>query len=240
MDFGEERRKLVENLKKKGTIKSKKMAEAVLSVPREKFMAERYKKHAYVETKPFPIPPFTGKQTISAPNTYPMFYEPLNIQPGEKFLEVGTGSGYGVALASEMVSNEGTVVTVERNRTTFEFAVENLQDAGYETLIVENGQKSLEKVPEGVEILVVLGDGTKGFPPWAPYNKICVTASYKKIPHPLKEQMSKPGRLVMPVGGKGFLGQTLTLLKKDEEGNFEEEKLAGVVYVPLKGEHGYK
>lgn len=239
LGFEEQRKELVESLKRKGTIKSESLAKAMLNVPREKFMAERYRKQVYVETEPFPIPPFTGDQTISAPNTYPMFYEPLNIQRGDKFLEIGTGSGYGAALASEIVGEEGQVITVERNRKTFEFAVRNLEEAGYDVITIEQDQEYSEESLKGAKIVVVLGDGTKGFPLRAPYDKICVTASYRKIPEPLKGQLAEPGRLVMPVGGSLY-GQSLTLLKKDEKGKYSKEKLGGVVYVPLKGEHGHK
>lgn len=239
MNFKKERKELIERLKKKGDIKSERLAQAMLKVPREKFMAERYRDHTYVETKPFPIPPFTGNQTISAPNTYPLFYEPLNIQPGDRVLEVGTGSGYGAAIATELVGKEGQVVTIERNRKTFEFAVNNLQKAGYEVFMAEEKVEYLEKELKEPKIVAVLGDGTKGFSSLAPYDKICVTASYKEIPTPLKEQLKKPGRLVMPVGG-GLYGQTLTLLIKNKEGEITKERLTGVVYVPLKGEHGYK
>lgn len=239
MGFKEEREELIKSLKNKRTIKSEKLAQAMLKVPREKFMAEKYRNQAYVETEPFPIPPFTGNQTISAPNTYPMFYEPLSIQKGDRILEVGTGSGYGAAIASELVGKKGQVVTIERNRRTFEFAVDNLRKTGYGTRMVEEDQEVLKRDLEGVEVVTVLGDGTKGFPLLASYDKICVTASYRKIPEPLKEQLRSPGRLVMPVG-EGHYGQHLTLLRKGEKGNFKKEKLTGVVYVPLKGEYGYQ
>lgn len=196
------------------------MAEAMKAVPREKYMAERHKKSAYRAYSAFPIPPFTGQHTISAPNTYPLFYEPLDIEKGDVCLEIGTGSGYGAALLKEMVGKTGTIVTVETNRQTYEFGKNNLQKTGYE------------------EVIVVHRDGTKGYPPEAPYDKIVVTASFFKIPSPLKEQLKAPGKLIMPVGQKRV--QNLTMLMKDQEGNTQEKVLDQVLYVPLRGKHGYQ
>lgn len=222
MDFKRQRLQMVRDLKARGVITTKWMAEAMSKVKRELFMPERYKEKAYVHrNQAFPIPPFTSKQTISAPGTYPMFYEPLKIREGDRFLEVGTGSAYGAALAREIVGSEGKVVTVERNKITYEFGKKNLQKAGYD------------------DVLVIHGDGTKGHPPEAPYDKICVTASFKEIPKPLKIQLAKPGKLVMPVGS--FLwGQDLVLLEKNERGKFEEKVVGAVTYVKLIGEYGWK
>jgi protein-L-isoaspartate(D-aspartate) O-methyltransferase len=101
---------------------------------REEFMAPSYAEYAYVD-QPFPIPG-DGRQTISAPYMYPVFYEPLGLKAGERLLEVGAGSGYGAALARELVGSEGLVVSIEINPTTFRFARENLERTGYQDVVL--------------------------------------------------------------------------------------------------------
>ncbi len=213
---------MVKDLKARRLIKTEWLAEAISKVRRELFMPERYKEKAYVHVnQAFPIPPYTSRQTISAPGTYPMFYEPLKLRSGDSFLEIGTGSGYGAALAREIVGKEGKVVTIERNKVTYRFSKQNLQKAGYQ------------------DVLVIQGDGTKGYPPQAPYQKICVTASFTRVPEPLKRQLAQPGRLIMPIGPT-WLGQQLTLLTKSKEGKFTSEPKGAVTYVPLIGKYGHK
>lgn len=219
-NFEKERIQMVKKLQREEYLKSKEIIQAMKQVPREKFMPTRFKQHAYNLYRAFPIPPFTGKQTISAPNTYPLFYEPLKLQKNDNCLEVGTGSGYGAALLQEIIGRKGNVVTIEYNKKTYEFARKNLKDATYN------------------EVTVLHRDGSKGYPPKAPYEKIIVAASFIEIPQPLKNQLSKPGQLIMPVGSTHL--QTLTLLKKDNVGKFTQQTLDRVLYVPLKGEYGYK
>ncbi len=144
------------------------------------------------------------------------------MKAGERLLEVGAGSGYGAALARELVGPEGFVVSMEINPATFRFAKENLKRTGYD------------------DVVLVLGDGSLGHPEMAPYDAICVTAACPEIPQPLIEQMGAPGRLMAPVGGSYSLyGQDLVLLEKDAEGRMEKRVLMKVSYVPLTGEHGY-
>ena len=219
-DFAEQRRRMVERYRKSGYIKTRKMAEAMLRVPREEFMDSGYINYAYRDN-PFPIPG-DGRQTISAPYMYPIFYEPLDLQPGDKLLEIGAGSGYGAALAREMVDTTGLVVAIEINPTTYRFAEANLRRTGYD------------------DILLVLGDGSLGHPERAPYDAICVTASCPDIPHPLIEQLKAPGKLLAPVGSaSSFFGQDLVILEKDAEGRASRRTLMKVAYVPLIGKYGW-
>lgn len=219
-NFKKQRLEMVENLIRMGILKSEEIIKAMKKVRRELFMAEEYKRYAYFD-EPFPIPPFTGMQTISAPHTYPLFYQPLELKKGDKFLEIGTGSGYGAALAREIVGKEGKVVTIETNKETYEFGKENLRKAGYK------------------DVVVVLGDGSKGYPKFAPYDKICVTASYIEIPKPLINQLAKPGKLIFPLGPK-YPSQELVLIEKNEKGKISKKSISEVVYVPLVGKYGYK
>lgn len=216
-----QREVMVERYIRAGYLVSEELIEAMRRVRRELFMPKPYVRYAY-HNHPYPIPG-NGRQTISAPHTYGLFYEALELKRGDKLLEVGTGSGYGAALAKKVVGEEGKVVTIEINRETYEFGKENLRGAGYD------------------DVLVVHSDGSKGYAEEAPYSKICVTAACPQIPQPLKDQLNAPGKLISPVGPPPALyAQDLILLEKDEEGRITSKPISKVVYVPLTGEHGWK
>jgi len=218
--FSEQRRQMVQRYMNSGYISSEAMAEAVLRVPREEFMDSSYASYAYVD-KPFPIPG-DGGQTISAPYMYPIFYEPLSLKEGDRVLEIGAGSGYGAALAWELVGESGLVVSVEINEITYRFAQANLDRIGYR------------------DIILVLGDGSLGYEDKAPYDAICVTAACPKVPEPLVEQLGSPGKLMAPVGSSySVFGQDLVLMEKDGDGKTSMRTLMKVSYVPLIGEHGW-
>lgn len=218
-DFFEQRKLMVERLVRSGILKSKVVIKAMFKVKRELFMHKDYVQFSYYD-EPFPIPPFTGMQTISAPHTYPLFYQPLKLKEGDRFLEIGMGSGYGAAIAREIVGKKGLVVTIERNRETFEFGKNNLKKAGYK------------------DVIAIQGDGSKGYPKYAPYDNICVTASYPEIPQPLIKQLKNGGKLIFPIGPK-YPSQDLVLLEKDKKGKIKTMKLSEVIYVPLIGKYGY-
>jgi protein-L-isoaspartate(D-aspartate) O-methyltransferase len=211
---------MVKRYIKAGYISSQAIADAMLRVPREEFMDPRYRKYSYYD-QPFPIPG-DGRQTISAPYMYPVSYEPLGLGEGRRGLKVGAGSGYGAALAWELVGEDGLVVAVEINPVTCEFARENLERAGYG------------------DVKLVHGDGSMGYPEDAPYDAVSITAACPEVPPPLVEQLNAPGRLVGPVGGDRYTGQDMLLLVKDESGRVSERSLMKVVYVPLLGEHGWR
>jgi protein-L-isoaspartate(D-aspartate) O-methyltransferase len=219
-DFSEQRQRMVQRYMKSGYISSDAMAEAVLRVPREEFMDSSYASYAYVD-KPFPIPG-DGGQTISAPYMYPIFYEPLSLKGGDRVLEIGAGSGYGAALARELVGESGLVVSVEINEITYRFAQANLDRTGYR------------------DIILVLGDGSLGYVDKAPYDAICVTAACPMVPEPLVEQLGSPGKLMAPVGSSySVFGQDLVLMEKYNDGRISTRTLMKVSYVPLIGEHGW-
>jgi protein-L-isoaspartate(D-aspartate) O-methyltransferase len=216
-EFTEERRKKVEWLIQQGLLRSEQIIRAMLKVPREEFTLEMYRDYAYLEV-PLPIP---GQEaTISCPHSYPLFYEALELKIGDKFLEIGAGSGYGAAIAREIVGSKGKVITIEIDRKTYEFAVSNLQKLGYE------------------DILIILGNGTLGYPAEAPYDKICITAACPRIPPPLIDQLKIGGKLVAPVGHPNY-PQDLILLEKKLDGRIEISSIEKVLYVPLKGKHGF-
>lgn len=219
-NFAAQCKEMVKRYTRAGYIKSNKMAEAILRVPRQRFMDPQYIEYSYND-QPFPIPG-DGRQTISAPYMYPVTYEPLEIREGYNVLEIGAGSGYGAAIAQELVGDNGTVVAIEINQMTYEFAKKNLERAGYGN------------------VKLILGDGTMGYPLNAPYDAISITASGPEVPPPLIEQLRSPGRLVAPVGGDRHVGQDLLLLVKNSTGFVSERNLMKVVYVPLLGEYGWQ
>ena len=199
---------------KRGYLRTPRLAESMRRAPRELFVEPSFSHIAYSD-RPIPIPHSQGDWTPQA-YQHPLFYEPLDLQEGDSFLEVGTGSGYGAALAWEMVGSNGRVVTLELDEEAFSFAKICLARAGYH------------------EVIVVNTNGYAGYPEMAPYDKICVTASSESIPSELLQQLKKPGRLIGPVGAKAELrGQDLMLFKKDREGKVTEEKLGTVICSPL-------
>ncbi len=217
--FKVQRLMIINQLINQGFLKSDRIIKAMKKVRRELFMPVRYRKYAYVD-EPFPIPPYIGLQTISALHTYPIFYEPLELKEGDKLLEIGMGSGYGSAIARELVGAKGLVVTIERDKRTYAFGKRNLLKSGYKDVVAINS------------------DGTEGCVRYAAYDKICVTASCNKIPRPLLEQLAKPGKLIIPVGPR-YPSQKLILVGKDKSGKMTKKKLHEVIYVPLIGKYGY-
>jgi protein-L-isoaspartate(D-aspartate) O-methyltransferase len=186
----------------------------MLIVRREDFIPALYRDHAYEEV-PLPLP--GERATISCPHSYPLFYEPLGLDEGHRFLEVGVGSGYGTALAREVVGDEGLVVAVEIDAATLAFARENLRQARYD------------------DVVLVHGDGGLGYIEHAPYDRICVTAACPDVPPPLVQQLAARGRLIAPVlEGRR---QRLTLLERTGQG-VRRRILADVLYVSLQGRYG--
>jgi protein-L-isoaspartate(D-aspartate) O-methyltransferase len=213
-DIRREREEKASWLIKQGYLKAGRIKEAMLKVAREDFIPPLYRDYAYLEV-PLPLP---GKEaTISCPHSYPLFYEPLGLDKGHKFLEVGLGSGYGTALAREIVGPEGLVLSIEIDPLTFDFAKKNLENAGYH------------------DIVLVKGDGGLGYPRMSPYDRICITVACVEIPPPLVEQLRSGGRLISPVIERGV--QNLVLLEKSE-GGIKRRVICEVLYVHLRGAYG--
>lgn len=209
-----ERERKVRWLVRHGFLRSERIRAAMLRVPREDFIPLLYRDYAYQEV-PLPLP--GENATISCPHSYPLFYEALELDEGHRFLEVGLGSGYGAALAREIVGDRGRVVSLEIDPATFAFARRNLEEAGYRDIVLVNG------------------DGGLGWPEEAPYDRICVTAACPRIPPPLVEQLASGGRLAVPV--RTTAGQDLVLLEK-WEGGTSSRVVCQVLYVSLRGKYG--
>lgn len=209
-----ERQAKVDWLVARGLVESDRIRQALLKVRREDFIPRRYRDYAYLEV-PLPLP---GRDaTISCPHSYPLFYEPLGLDLGHRFLEVGTGSGYGAAIAREVVGSEGLVASVELDPVTLAFARANLAQAGY------------------ADIVLVEGDGGMGHPALAPYDRIAVTAACPEIPPPLIEQLRIGGRLIAPLIERER--QDLVLLEKRATGT-ERTVICQVLYLSLRGAYG--
>jgi protein-L-isoaspartate(D-aspartate) O-methyltransferase len=190
------------------------VVEAVARTPRELFVPEDIKHLAYDD---HPLPIGEG-QTISAPHMVGIMCDVLDLHPGMKVLDVGTGSGYHAAVMAKMVGSEGHIYSIERVARLAEFARHNLMAA------------------EITNVTVVVGDGSAGLPEHAPYDRINVAGTAPDVPEPLKEQLRPGGRLVIPVGTSY---QDLLLITRTEEG-FKIEHRGGVVFVPLIGRYGFK
>lgn len=211
-----ERKVLVEKLEDYGYIKTEKVRNAMLKVPREEFIPPENRQHAY---KDQPLPIGEG-QTISAPHMVAMICETLELQEGMKILEIGAGFGYNAAVVAELIGPEGHLFTTERIESLAQMAEENLKRTGY----------------DNVTVLHI--DGTKGFKEEAPFDRIYATASAPKVPEPLKDQLKIGGRLLTPIGPQAYLQELVCIIRKDQH-KFRSHKLGGVAFVPMIGKHGW-
>jgi protein-L-isoaspartate(D-aspartate) O-methyltransferase len=198
------RKQLVKILQKKG-IKDEAVLNAILAVPRHLFMESSFLEFAYAD-KPFPI---GSGQTISQPYTVAFQTELLKVKKGDKILEVGTGSGYQASVLIEMGAK---VYTIERQRKLYIKTRELLQKLNY------NPKK------------ITFGDGYKGLPAYAPFDKVIVTAGAPYVPQPLLEQLKPGGILVIPVGEDV---QNMKRIIKMNDTKFIEEDHGYFRFVPL-------
>lgn len=210
-----QRNRLVDNLKARGYISSTAVELAMRRVPREDFLPEEVRDDAYVDS---PLPIGEG-QTISAPHMVAIMAEQLDLKEGMNVLEIGAGSGYHAAVCAEIIGPDGHLYTIERIAELAAFAEANLKKAGYAKIVT-----------------VIFGDGSRGLPENAPYDRIFVAAGAPDIPQPLTEQLADGGKLIVPVGGR-YYQDLIRVVRRGKK--FIKENLGGVVFVPLIGEHGY-
>lgn len=204
------RNKLVGILKKKGISDGRVLA-AIGKVPRHLFFDNALLEHAY-QDKAFPI----GEgQTISQPYTVAFQTEKLEIRPGDKILEIGTGSGYQACILLELGAH---VYTIEYNRRLYEMTRTFLPQMGYKPYFF-------------------YGDGSKGLPSKAPFDKIIVTAGAPVIPTALTDQLTEGGILVIPVGDREK--QKMVRIRR-RGGSLVKEEFDNFAFVPLLGEEGWE
>ncbi len=208
-DFAQQREQMVETQLKSRDIQSERVLEAMKKVPRHLFMPASVRQYAYVDS---PVPIGKG-QTISQPYIVGLMTQTVDPKPGDRALEVGTGSGYQAAVLGELVQE---VYTIEIIPDLAERAEKVLAESGYDNVEVRQG------------------DGYQGWPEKAPFDIILVTAAPEIIPQPLIDQLAEGGRLVVPVGPQGEI-QTLTLVTK-EKGEVQRTHITGVRFVPMTGE----
>ncbi len=201
------RRNMVETQIIARGITEPRVIEAMLRVPRHEFVPGRYRSHAYAD-HPLPI---GEDQTISQPLIVALMSKLARVGPGDKVLEIGTGSGYHAAVLAEMGP---TVYTIEIIEPLGRGARLVLAALGYENIHVK------------------IGDGYRGWPEHAPFDAIVVTAAPPSVPQPLLEQLAVGGRMVLPVGERE---QELEVITRTETG-FEHERHGAVRFVPMTGE----
>ena len=209
-----EREAMVERQLKRRGIAEPRILDAFREVPREAFVSPE---HAHLAYGDHPLP-IEAQQTISQPYIVALMIQAADIKSGDKVLEVGAGSGYAAAVIGRIAAR---VVAIERQHELVEVARERLKRLGY----------------DNVEI--VEGDGTKGCPDEAPFDAIVAAASGSHVPQALIAQLAPGGRLVMPIGGPGWV-QELVKVSKQDDGMLKQENLGGVRFVPLIGEEGWK
>jgi len=203
------RNKLVRKIAEKG-IRDERVLAAVSRVPRHVFFENALLEHAY-QDKAFPI----GEgQTISQPFTVAFQTEKLEVKPGDKVLEIGTGSGYQACILLELGAK---VYTIEYNRVLFERTRDFLPQLGYKPYFFH-------------------GDGSKGLPAKAPFDKIIVTAGAPVVPQALIDQLKEGGILVIPVGDREK--QSMQVIRK-VNGKLLKDEYENFAFVPLLGRDGW-
>ena len=198
------RKQLVEIIREKGITDSN-VLEAIGKVPRHFFFDSSFLKYAY-EDKAFPI---GSGQTISQPYTVAFQSQLLMLGKGQKVLEVGTGSGYQACILAEIGAK---VFSIERQKSLYDKAVQFLPTLGY-------------------RVKLFYGDGYKGLPAYAPFDKIIVTAGAPYIPDALIDQLKPGGILVIPVGGDDV--QEMTTITRISEKEFQKREHGKFRFVPL-------
>lgn len=185
---------------------------AMEEIPRHRFLAPEEQPWAYSDG---PLPIGHG-QTISQPYIVALMTELLSLQGNERVLEIGTGSGYQAAILGKLAAEVHTVEIIPE--------------------LAEGAQRVLKELGL-TNVFVHVGDGSLGWPEAAPYHRILVAAAAPEVPQPLLEQLADGGRLVIPIGGRGF--QELQLWKRQGE-RFRQERSISVAFVPLRGAYGWK
>lgn len=210
LKFKQRRQRLVETLRTKG-ISDERVLEVFGRVPRHFFIDTALEDRAYEDT----ALPIGKRQTISQPYTVARQTELLEVMPGDRVLEIGTGSGYQAAILHELGAE---VYSIERHEELYERARATLRELGY-------------------KVNLKLGDGTLGWSAYAPYDGIVVTAGAPEVPEVLLGQLQVNGRLVVPVGDSRK--QEMVRVSKVREEEFNEERFSHFKFVPLIGEKGW-
>lgn len=206
-NFTEKLDELINHLKQTCFLTESKVESAIKQVPRHFFVPDSMQDRAY-ENEPLPI---MNGQTISQPSVVARMTEWLDVKPGQKILEIGSGSGWQCAIIAKLVE-DGQIFTVERHENLSNFARKNLERSA-----INNAQ-------------IINGDGRLGLPSKTPFDRIIITAACKEVPKTLLEQLAIDGMLIAPIGEKI---QSLVLFRKTTKGIVEVKRQEGYVFVPL-------
>ena len=207
-DRAADRDRMVDRLASAGRIERESTERALRAVPRHEFVPGHRRDAAYTD-RPLPI---GGGQTISAPHMVAAMCDRLDLRPGERVLEIGTGCGYHAAVTAELVGDEH-VYSVEYDPDLAEATRERLARLGY-------------------DVHLRVGDGHAGWAEHAPYDAAYLTCAASDFPEAVVEQVRPGGRLLGPLGGQV---QTLVLARRREDGTLDETEHGGVRFVPMRG-----
>ncbi len=203
---------MVESQLRKRGIRDQRVLDAMSKVPRHEFIGPQDRNDAYAD-RPVLI---AEQQTTSQPYIIASMLQSAGIQPQQRVLEIGAGSGYQTALMAELAAQ---VIAVERYESLAQSAREALARMGYHN------------------VTVLTGDGSLGAPQFAPFDAIIVSAAAPRIPLALVEQLAPGGRLIVPVGDAHQ--QVLQFVRKYQDGSISVHALEGCRFVPLIGEQGF-
>lgn len=206
-DFETRRGRMVEGLAESGRIERPETVEALKTVPRHEFVPEPRREDAYAD-RPLPI---GNDQTVSAPHMVGIMCDLLELSPGDKVLEIGTGCGYHAAVTAEIVG-DGNVYSVE-----------------YHADLAEDARRRLDRL--GYDVHVRVGDGHAGWPEHAPYDAAYLTCAAPELPERVVDQLRAGGAVLAPIG-RGR--QTLVRATKTDDG-LRREDHGGVRFVPMQG-----
>jgi protein-L-isoaspartate(D-aspartate) O-methyltransferase len=206
-EFTPARQRMIDDIRARGVTAPRVLA-ALAAVPRHLFVPENARSEAYADT---PLPIGAG-QTISQPYIVAFMTSQLDVQPGDRVLEIGTGSGYQAAVLARMGAE---VYSIEIVKLLGERAHRTLTELGFR------------------DIHLRIGDGYQGWQSAAPFDGIIVTAAPPSIPDPLLRQLKTGGKMVIPVGGAY---QDLWVITKRRDGGFDRKRVLPVLFVPMTGE----
>jgi protein-L-isoaspartate(D-aspartate) O-methyltransferase len=199
---------LIRDLVYEGYLKTDRIIEAFSKIRRVDFVPDDLESAAEAN---IPLPIGHG-QTISQPLTVAFMLEKLRALPGDRVLDVGSGSGWTTALLAHIVGKKGKVIGIERHKDLCDFGINNISKYNF----ISGGRAK-----------IICADGSKGYVNEAPYQRILVSASAEELPKDLKKQLAVGGRLVIPVK------DSIWMIEKKSDKIFREVEYPGFVFVPL-------
>ncbi len=210
VNFDEENKALIESLVALGILKTPRIIQAFIKIPRHLFIPEKYLPHAYSDI----ALPSLGDQTISQPYTVATMLEALSPGLGDDVLDIGSGTGWTTCLLAEIVGKKGKVTGIDLENKLIEFARKN---------IAKTDLKNIK---------LVCGDGKKGYPTNALYDCVLINAACDSVPELVVDQVKLGGRIVAPVNANNH--QEMTLFQKINGGKLNQTSLGNYVFVRLK------